>query len=216
MCYTLPFAKRFSLPVGKATELSPGLAAIALEVRPDAKLYKTYIHLYLDSDLDIYAPNGDCNYYNKPQAEWFFPKDYNAKDRKWYIAYLKKAGRRIRFRSQGPAGVLESLEVAMYRREFLPGLTLLSMQINSSSLEIQHGPSEIIVQKNDVGDYLLEYDDPNNPKHPENFYVFKLPEKLHRIIQPYFKHINTKFNNLSNDAGLKYLSENSIPAVDFP
>jgi hypothetical protein len=218
MCYTAEFAERLSLPIAKAMDLSPGLAAIALEVRPDAKSYHTYIHLYLNSNLDIYSPNGKCDYYHKPQAEWFFPKKYNDKDHKWYVDFLKKAGRRIWFRSRG---VLQSLEVNMFKREFLPGLTLLSTQIDSSSLDIQYGRCEngrceIIVQKNDVGDYLLEYDDPDNPKHPENFYIFKLPAKLHRIIQAYLKHIDTKFMNLSIDARFDYLNEFPKSAVDFP
>jgi hypothetical protein len=216
MCYTAEFAERFSLPAGKAMDLSPGLKAIAIEIRPAAKLYHTYIHLYIDSDLKVYAPNGKCCYYNRPQAEWFFPEDYNNKDRKWYVDFLEKAVRRIRFRSKSPVGVSDILEVDMFRREFLPGLTLLSTKIHSDYLNIRYGPCEILVQKNDVGDYFLDDDDPDNPKHPENFYVFKLPAKLHRIIQAYLKHIDTKFMNLSIDARVDYLNEFPKSAVDFP
>jgi hypothetical protein len=209
MCYTAEFAERFSLPTAKAMDLSPGLKAIALEVRPAAKFYHTYIHLYLDSDLDIYTPNGECCYYSKPKAESFFPEDYNDKDSKWNIDYLEKAGRRMLFRSQNlnppDKCVVDGLDVDMFRKEFLPKLNLLSTQVNSSFLDIKYAPFAVFVQKNDVGDYLLVND--AYLKHPENVYVFKIPEKLHHIIQPYLKHIDTK---------VKYLSEDSSPVVEFP
>ena len=211
MCYTLQFAERFSLPTAKAIELSPGLAAIALEVRPDAKSYDTYIHLYLNSDLDIYSPNGECDYYAKPKAESFFPEHYNDKDYKWNGDNIFKANGRMLFRSQNlnppDRCVVDGLDIEMFRREFLPGLNLLSTQVNSSFLDIQYAPFEIFIQKNKVGDYLLGDEDPFNLKHPENLYVFKLPERLHRIIQPYLKHLDTK---------IKYLSEDFRPVDEFP
>jgi hypothetical protein len=211
MCYTAEFAERFSLPVAKAMDLSPGLAAIALEIRPEAKFYHTYIHLYINSKLDIYSPNGECDYFYKPQAESFFKKHYNDKDYKWNFNDIDKAERRMLFRSRNlnppDKCVVEGLGVEMFRREFLPGLNLLSTRVISSFLDIQYAPFAVFVQKNDVGDYLLGDEDPFDLKHPENFYIFKIPEKLHRIIQPYLKHIDTK---------IEYLNEDFRPVVEFP
>jgi hypothetical protein len=124
MCYTPQFAKRFSLPAGKAIELSQGLHAIATEVRPKSNTYDVYIHLYIDSKLDVYSPGVDCNYYYPPKAETFFSKEYSDEDIDWGLASSSRAERRMTLISQ--KGVGQSLEIKMFRKEFLPGLNLLS------------------------------------------------------------------------------------------
>lgn len=212
MCYTPEFAQRFSLPVSKAMDLSHGLQAIAVEVRPAARLYETYFHLYIDSRLALYSPGGECDYYRKPEAESFFPKHYSDIDYKWNSDFIEKAGRRLLFRSQSlnrsNKGVEQTLQIDMFKREFLPGLSLLSTsEINSSFIDKQKGPGELLVQKRNVGDYLLEYDRLDSPNTPKNYYVFKIPEKLHKAIQPYLEHIDSKF---------KYINESRDPLVEFP
>ncbi len=204
MCYTPEFAKRFSLPVEKAIPLSKGLYAIALEVRPAAKTYHTYIHLYIDSRLDIYTPDSRCNFYDKLDAEWFFIQQYNDRDIEWNANIMNKNSRRMMFRSQSlnhsDVGIVHGLEYQSIRKAFLPGMSLLSMRIISNYLDMRHGPGEVWVQKNNVGDYLLGYEDPFDIKHPENSYVFKVPEKLHKQIQPLLNHIDKKFKyEMTND-----------------
>jgi hypothetical protein len=208
MCYTQQFAKRFSLPESNAIGLSQGLHAIAIEVRPVSKTYDTFIHLYIDSKLDVYSPGMDCNYYFTPKAETFFANKYRDKDTYWGLDFSSKAKKRMLLISQ--KGVGQSLVVDMFRKEFLPGLNLLSAQVIYLYLDIKHGPSEIFVQKNNAGDYLLDNDNPINPKHPENFYRFKIPEKLHNTIQPYVKHIDSKIRHIE-DLGYDF-----SPEVEFP
>jgi hypothetical protein len=210
MCYTSQFAERFSLPTSKAMDLSHGLQAIAIEIRP-SKLYQTFIHLYIDSSLEVYSPGGECNYYSKPKAEWFFPKHYNDKDYKWNSNFINKAGMRMLYLSKSPdhsiKGLGQSLEFEMFRKEFLPGLSLISTEVISDYLEVGVIPAEVLVQKSNVGNYLLGDEPPGNPKHPDNYYTFKIPEKLHKTIHPYLDHLDTK---------LKYINESRDPLVDFP
>jgi hypothetical protein len=108
-------------------------------------------------------------------------------------------------------GVVQGLDINMFRKEFLPGLNLLSTsQVISLFLDKKHGSTELFVQKNNVGDYVLMNDDLVNPKHPENFYRFSIPEKLHDTIQPYLEHIDSKIKYL-DDLGYDY-----SPVVEFP
>lgn len=211
MCYTSQFAERFSLPTSKAMDLSHGLQAIAIEIRPAAKLYRTFIHLYIDTKLQVYSPSGECNYYGKPKAEWFFPKHYNDNDSDWNSNFLDKAGMRMLYLSKSPdpsiKGLGQSLEFEIFRKEFLPGLSLISSEIISDFLEMRAIPAEVLVQKSNVGNYLLGDEPPGYPKHPENYYTFKIPEKLHKTIQPYLEHLDIK---------LKYINESRDPLVDFP
>jgi hypothetical protein len=210
MCYTSQFAERFSLPTSKAMDLSHGLQAIAIEIRP-SMLYQTFIHLYIDSKLEVYSPGGECNYYRKPKAERFFVKHYNDKDSDWNSNLLDKAGMRMLYLSKTPdpslKGLGQSLEFEIFRKEFLPGLSLISTEIVSDFLDARAIPAEVLVQKSNVGNYLLGDEPPGNPQHPENYYTFKIPEKLHATIQPYLEHLDTK---------LKYISESRDPLVDFP
>ncbi len=213
ICYTPDFAKRFSLPLEKAIPLDKGLYAIALEVRPAARSYHTYIHLYIDSNLDVYTPDSNCSFYEKGQSEVFFVNEFNdSSDHDWVLKASDKIDRRMMFQSQSlhhsDQGIVHSLRYQSVRKAFLPGMSLLSMQIGKSYLDMRHGPGEVLVQKNNVGDYLLEYEDSVNPKHPENYYTFKIPEKLQMQIQPILKHIYTKFKiELAND---------HEPWVEFP
>ncbi len=213
MCYTPEFAKRFSLPLEKAIPLDKGLYAIALEVRPAAKTYHTNIHLYIDSLLDVYTPDSNCSFYERGKPAWFFVKEYNnSSDHDWISKASDKNSRRMMFRSQSlnysKKGIGQSLEYQSVRKEFLPGMSLLSMQIISNYLDMRHGPGEIWVQKNNVGNYLLGYEDPGDVKHPENSYVFKVPEKLHTQILPLLKHIDSKI--ISEPANYR------DPIVEFP
>jgi hypothetical protein len=212
MCYTSQFADRFSLPTSKAMDLSHGMQAIAIEIRPAAKLYHTFIHLYIDSSLEVYSPGDECNYYRKPKAERFFIKHYNDKDYQWNFNFVEKAGMRMLYLSKSPdpsiKGLGQSLEFEIFRKEFLPGLSLISSsRIISDYLDVRAIPAEVLVQKSNVGNYLLGDEPPGNPKHPENYYAFKIPEKLHKTIQPYLEHLDTK---------LKYIDESRDPLVDFP
>lgn len=211
MCYTSQFANRFSLPAGKAMDLDKGLHAIAIEIRPVSKSYHTFIHLYLDSRLDIYTPGNQCNYYRKPKAEWFFPKQYNDKDIDWNAEFVNKATMRMLYRSRSNGdlseGVGQSLHFDMFRKAFLPNLSLLSTRVNSSLFDMRYAPGDVLVQKNNVGDYLLEYENITNPEHPENYYVFNIPERLFKAIQPYLEHIDTK---------IEYADSSLYPIVDYP
>jgi hypothetical protein len=211
MCYTSQFAERFSLPASKSMELSHGLQAIAIEIRPAGKLYKTFIHLYIDSKLEVYSPGSECNYYSKPKAERFFIKHYNDKDSEWNSNFIDKANMRMVYCSKSPdssiRGLGQSLVFALFKREFLPGLSLISTEVICNYLDIRASPGEVLVQKSNVGNYLLGDDHPINPKYPDNYYTFKIPEKLHKTIQPYLEHLDTK---------LKYIDESRDPLVDFP
>lgn len=211
MCYTSQFAERFSLPTSKAMDLSHGLQAIAIEIRPSGKLFQTFIHLYIDSSLKVYSPGGECNYYRKPKAERFFPKRYNDKDSDWNLNFIDKAGMRMLYlsKSTNPSlkGLGQSLEFEIFRKEFLPGLSLISTEVISDYLEVQASPGEVLVQKSNVVNYLLGDEPPGNPKHPDNYYAFKVPEKLHKTIQSYLEHLDTK---------LKFIGESRDSLVDFP
>ncbi len=214
MCYTPEFAKRFSLPLEKAIPLDKGLYAIALEVRPAAGSYHTYIHLYIDNRLDVYTPDSKCNFFERGKPAYFFVKEYNdSRDHDWILNASDKNSRRMMFQSQSlhqsDKGVVESLQYQSVRKAFLPGMSLLSMQIGKSYLDMRHGPGEVLVQKNNVGDYLLEYEDSVNPKHPENYYTFNIPEKLQNQVQPFLKHIYTKIIR-SEPANYR------DPVVEFP
>ena len=131
--------------------------------------------------------------------------------------------------SQSEKGIVHSLRYQSVRKEFLPGLRLLSMWIGSPYLHMWHGAGEILIQKNDVGDYLLEYEDFVNPKHPENYYVFKIPEKLQSHIQPYLEYIsNNVKHKIDNDfkpfvyfpwilsLWIKYRREPIINSTSYP
>jgi hypothetical protein len=58
------------------------------------------IHLYIDSSLEVYSPDGECNYYRKPKSERFFIKHYNDKDYQWNLNFVEKAGMRMLYLSK--------------------------------------------------------------------------------------------------------------------
>lgn len=187
--YSKSFASRFSLPLGKAEELSDNLQAISVEINKVNFRYSCDLHFYIDDGMDIYIPEAGNYYFDIPVAEQFFINGYNDDDQLWNSKNVDKNLMRIRFNSTLYAKYrfTSTLPYSRIHRSFLPGLTLISLNISCDMFERNRYPADIWIQKQNVGDYLVGNDGPGEVKQPQNNHRFPIPIKLIDQIQPFIK-----------------------------
>ncbi len=182
------FAKRFGLPEQQARQLSNGLRAVAVEIRPRNTVYQCFLHLYLDADLAIYTPSGG-DFSDKSMAEMFFVNRYNETDQDWNFDAVASANLRMLFRSkstaQGKSGMVSALKFDRVKTNFLPGLTLVSSNVGCDTLDPQYGPAEVRIQKLDMENYLLGDEVPGSLTQPDSSFVFDIPLPLLQHLQSY-------------------------------
>ena len=194
--YTEPFARRFSLPVNKATNLPDNLKAIAIEINKVNYRYTCELHLYIDDKLDIHKPVTGNFYSEKSMAEQFFIYGYNSKDQVWISSSIDKNSMQIRLDAtpQADYKFTSTLSYSRVHSSFLPGLTVVSLNTDCSIFERDRYPADIWIQKQGVGDYLVGNDGPGGVKHKDKNHRFPIPVALIEQIQPYIE-IAEKYND---------------------
>ncbi|MCF6235297.1 MAG: hypothetical protein L3J70_02785 [Gammaproteobacteria bacterium] len=211
--YGQDFAKRFQLSEEKAIELDPGLAAIAFEVRPEIGQIDCYIHLYLDDSVHVYVPRNQINYSKQGIEERIFAKYFNKEDAKLRASFddLNRIVYRSKSAAQGLTGFVSTPRYVQIKSNFLPGLSLLTVEQNCSFLDYKNAPTEILIQKAGTGTYVLGNDNSKN-MYNDKTYSFSIPPKLQRYFQPYIEY-SIEFNSKENSS----ISFNPPkPTIEFP
>ena len=183
------FARRFSLPVPEASTLSEHLYAIALEINRIDNRYQCSLHLYVDDQLTLYVPGNAGRFDAKPLAEYFFVKEYNAEDQAWNSAMIHQSLMRVLFRSQSldssDQALASTLHYSRVHRQFLPGLSLYSLETECPLFEKQNFPADIWIQTAKAQVAPIGHEDPRRNTFKENAYRFTVPMALVDKIQPY-------------------------------
>lgn len=188
--YNKRFAQRFFLPISESYTLTENLQAIAVEFNKVNFGYSCELHLYIDSDLEIFNPEPGSYYTIKPNSEYFFASKYNDRDLEGN-SYEDLNHMRIRFNSDSQVSpalrFTRTLSYTRIHHAFLPDLTIVSLNTNCGMFNRTHYPAAIWIQKQEVGDYLLGNDGLAEIKYPENSYRFQIPIQLIEQIAPYVK-----------------------------
>lgn len=184
LCYNHEFGQRFSLPQGKAVNLSEGLWAIGFG---QSKRTGMRLYLYLDSSLDIYSPK-ECGDFCDHNGYHSF-LDFNEKDQDFHMNHVLNQSNRILLQSKslnhGKDGYISSARHAFITKDTLKGLTLVSVHgFISQVFECEYGPIEILLQKNNTGDTIFL---PDGPVDEKRVYRFDIPDKLTKQIMKYLK-----------------------------
>ena len=214
--YNADFATRFALPTQKAITLSKGLSAIAIEIRPQIAQIDCFVHLYLDDSVDVYVPNNNPDFSDKEYSEYFFVQSYNAEDSTWNSAEMDKSRGHVLYSTksaiEGKSGLGSTCTVQRYKRDFLPGLSVMSINTGCVTLGFKYGRAEIVVQKAGTGDYNVGIENPVNLKQNDKIYRFDIPEKLHRNLARYLDHIGNF--NMSDASSM--ISDDTFPIYEIP
>jgi len=216
MSYNQDFAQRFKLPGERAKTLSNGLDAIAVEIRPRTAQIDCLLHLYLNHQVNVYVPDNDPDFSAKTQAEYFFVSDYSEQDRNYNVNEVDKSLTRIVYRSKsvakGGKGWVDTPQILRYKSDFLPGLSLLSIDIGCSNLDPQYAPAEIIVQKAGTEAFKVGLEDLTRIKNNDLVYYFDIPVELHKHLKKYIN-IAAQFNTAAESS---LGSDKKLPNVEFP
>ncbi len=217
LSYNADFATRFALPEQKAINLSEGLSAIALEIRPQIAQIDCFLHLYLDDTVDVYVPNNNQDYSDKEFSENFFVKSYNAEDGKWNSAEREKSRGHILYRTksvaEGKPGWGSTLTMLQrFKRDFLPGLSVMSINTGCITLDFQYGPAEILVQKAGTGDFDFNEEDPADIKQIDKIYQFDIPEKL----QSHFAEYLDSIGDFNMSSASSMVTDDTFPMYEIP
>ena len=144
MSYTQKFAQRFNLPEQNARSLSVGLDAIAVEIRPQSAQIDCLVHLYINNQVSVYVPNNKTDFSLKTWAEYFFVTNYTKADLRYNTAEVDKSLTRIVYRSKsvakGQNGWVDTPEIYRFKFNFLPDLSLLSLDVGCSNLNPEYAP----------------------------------------------------------------------------
>ena len=216
MSYTTEFARRFNLPENNAKTLSTGLDAIAVEIQPQVAQINCLLHLYLNNQVNVYVPNNYPDFSEKPLAEYFFVIKYGQLDRKYNVNEVDKSLTRIAYRSKsvasgGDNGWVDTPDIYRYKSNFLPDLSLLSLNIGCSNLDPQYAPAEILVQKAGTQDYKVGLEDLSNIKNKDLVYSFDIPLELHRYIKKYIDFAAVFNTEAESSLG----SDEKLPSVEI-
>lgn len=188
--YDREFANRFSLPSDKIVSLPKGLKAVAAEIAQVNNRYQCKIHYYSDEQLEFYTPAEGSYYSSKHPSEYFFVGSYNQQDQKLNLQQLTQNRLRVLFRSTSlntsENGIIFTADYDRIHKNFLPGLTVSSVNLICSNLEQQYHPAEIWIQRKDADNYVLGEDDLNQPA-PSKNYRLPVPEQIIKNLQPYVK-----------------------------
>ena len=211
--YGQDFAKRFKLSEEKSIELDPGLAAIAFEIRPEIGQIDCYIHLYLDDSVHVYVPQNRINYSEQGIDERIFARYFTKEDAKLRASLddLNRIVYRSKSAVQGLTGFVSTPRYVQIKSNFLPGLSLLTVEQNCGFFDNKNAPTEIIIQKAGTGDYVLGKEKLKN-MYNDKTYSFSIPPKLQRHLQPYIEY-SREFNSKENSSISFSPPE---PTIEFP
>lgn len=193
LSYNTDFAARFALPKQKAIALSEGLHAIAIEIRPQISQIDCFVHLYFDDTVDVYVPNSNNDFSEKEFSENFFVENYNSTDAKWNSAEMDKSQGHVLYTTksaiEGKSGWASTCDMQRFKRDFLPGLNVMSINTGCATLGFEYGPAEIVVQRAGTSDYTVGIENPVNLQQNDKIYRFDIPEKLHSHFSKYLDYI---------------------------
>ena len=198
--YNQSFADRFNLSDRNIQILDEGLFAVASEINLINAEYQCLLHFYVDNKISFYRPDHDMNFSAKIKAEDRFIKSYNDSDLQWNANVLDSNLLRVLFRSNSidhsKSGMASTMYYHQIKQNFLPGLTILTIDFSCGSFSKNDFPAQVWIQKEDYPDYILANDDPSQLQRDKN-QIFSIPDKLvekflpaHEIISDYKHQLN--------------------------